>query len=558
MFCCRGKKRQAIALAGQTVRMAMTPLALSLLGVEPHPRRRNTEQHGEATVPEGLQHLSESRPTRPSRRATSYYNSFQTVCSSANDCPPPYAIATRHRPAQRRRTDFGESLPRYTCTVAAEAKVLLQLESINPLHGVSESEWREVYVVLRGTLLSFHRSKDSGPGKLLRSYTLQHAEVGLAPDTQHTVLVPQTRLAHLVPSPARRKAWQRDPDLFRPIRQHILRLRAETDQILLADSSEERIHSLISSIGAGIDISHAIDERSIPRQCTVPRRRRRQRTSQTGDLNDPALLAEQERILRDVYPAFAERTSQTRPQFDRTVTSISDEGPAESQQTSTREEDDLDLAAIREDFASPSATAPGQPGDSSHQPPGSRQATTAPSNSTNSADMMYATSPTNFNSSGKWEPPHTRTPQQVQRYVRRCMPMLLAEAVRASDVLICSGKRVKINWRMELLEEWELQPPSYKSHGFNAGLGLERTRSCSQNSAAESAAHDNAQASTSVLGGEAEDQITRAEDGLANLDLSKIASVGTMDKATPREAATPKTEQIRQPAAEIHGVVFCF
>jgi hypothetical protein len=162
--------------------------------------------------------------------------------------------------------------------------------------------------------------------------------------------------------------------------------------------------------------------------------------------------------------------------------------------------------------------------------------------------MMYATSSANFDTSGKWLPPNSRTPQQIQRYVRRCMPVLLAESVRASDVLICHGKRVKINWRMELLEEWELQPPTYKSHGFDLGLGLERTQSYSQHSSAESASQDIQQNSGSVLGGESEDQITPAEDGLANLELSKITSVATMDKATPREH--------RQP--EIHGVVFCF
>jgi hypothetical protein len=128
------------------------------------------------------------------------------------------------------------------------------------------------------------------------------------------------------------------------------------------------------------------------------------------------------------------------------------------------------------------------------------------------------------------------------------MPVLLAESVRASDILICHGKRVKINWRMELLEEWELQPPTYKSHVFDLGLGLERTQSCSQHSTAESATQDAQQNSGSVLGGESDDQITPAEDGLANLELSKITSVATMDKATPREH--------RQP--EIHGVVFCF
>lgn len=525
--------------------MNMTPLALSLLGVETQARRRQAERRRESVEQPASHHLPETRTTRSSRRATSHYSHFQTVCSPANDEPPSYASATQQRPIARREKDVGrELLPKYGCTVSAEAKLLLQLESISPLNGASESEWREVYMVLRGTLLSFHRPKDSGPGRLLRSYTLQHAEVGLAPDASHTVLVPQTKLAHLVPSSARRKAWQKDPDMFKPVRQHILRIRAETDQILLAEASEERIHSLIHGISAGIDISHSIDERSIPRQCTVPRRRRRHRTHQTGDLTDPVLLAEQERILREMYPAFAERAEQDRPGLARTVTDTSEDAPGDTAQTPAREEDEIDLSAIREDFGPPSSpTGP---------PSGPRHRATLSVNAAYNTGMMYATSSANFNTDGKWQPPNSRTPQQIQRYVRRCLPVLLAESVRASDIVICHGRRVKINWRMELLEEWELQPPSYKSHGFeSAGLGLQRTRSCSQNSTSESATQDPPHAAGSVLGGDSEDQITPAEEGLATLDLSKIASIGAMDKATPREH--------RQPAApEIHGVVFCF
>jgi hypothetical protein len=156
--------------------MTITPLALSLLGVETQPRQRPTERARESIDQDAPQQTPEARPSRSSRRATSHYNHFQTICSTANDDPPTYASAIRHKPNHERGTGIRkEVLPKYECTVNAEAKVLLQLESISPLNRVSESEWREVCVVLRGTLLSFHRAKDSGPGKLLRSYTLQHA-----------------------------------------------------------------------------------------------------------------------------------------------------------------------------------------------------------------------------------------------------------------------------------------------------------------------------------------------------------------------------------------------
>ncbi len=153
-------------LLEEQLEMTITPLALSLLGIETQSRRRHAERSRDSSDQETpLQHIPEARPSRTSRRATSHYNHFQTICSSANDDPPSYTAAIRHKPNhQQEAGPRREVLHKYECTVSAEAKVLLQLESISPLNGAAESEWREVYMVLRGTLLSFHRAKDSGPG----------------------------------------------------------------------------------------------------------------------------------------------------------------------------------------------------------------------------------------------------------------------------------------------------------------------------------------------------------------------------------------------------------
>ena len=541
----------------------MTPFALSILGMEPNIERRR-QRHGEhreeTVVPEALQNIPEIRPARPSRRVTSHFNPFQTVCSSATDSPPAYAIATRQRPNARRSLSEGnEVLPKYICSVQQEGKFLLQLESINPLHGVIESEWREVYVVVRGTLLSIHRAKDNGPGKLLRSYTLQHAEVGLATDASHTILVPQTRLANLLPAAARRRAWQKDPDLFRAVPQHILRLRAETDQILLANPSEQVIHDMVEGISAGIDISTSIDERSIPKQCTVPRRRRR-RPHFTSDITDANVIAEQERILRQMYPSLADEGPST-PRFEtRPIFAAveAESSPVERVQTSTREEDDLDLNVMREDESSGTSTSlsPHTPArhNTAVRPQVSRMTTSSSVLTSHSAEMVYATPQTNFDSiSGKWQPPHIRSPEQIRRYIRRCKPVLLAEAVRASDIIICNGKRVKINWRMELLEEWELKPPSYRSHAFDTGAPLERTKS--QGSASDSAGIITPQSSTIALAS-SDDQITPIESTLADLKLSS-APITTLEKSTSRvQQVAAKVEDAR--STEVHGVVFCF
>ncbi|KAI7526928.1 hypothetical protein KC331_g16666 [Hortaea werneckii] len=568
---------------------ALSPHAMSILGMDGNDRRAADRR--DDIVPGVIPPTPETRSARPMRRATSNYNVFQTQCTPANDLPPSYATATRHRAASVPSTTGCEQLPQYSSTVNAEAKVQMQIESINPLHGIAETDWRDVYVVVRGTLLSVYRARDVGPGRLLQSYTLQHAEIGLATDVSHTILTPLTRLAHLIPTAARRKAWSKDSSLFAAVKQSVLRLRVEADQLIFANPSEDLICDLINAISAGIDISHSLDERSIPRQCTVPRRRRRTqqpRIRNSGDLANPELVAEQERILREMFPTFAARRDQNRAasvttetqragsgqeELQRTTTNQSvEERPNEGTQRQARDDDDLDLAVMREDFAAPGTTAPVQAATTSTaRPPMSRSATDTSVASSMSDNMTYSTNPENFTTDGKWQPPHMRTAAQAQRYARRCMPVLHADAVRASDILIWHGRRVKINWRMELLEEWELSPPTYRSHGFHkakkesdqAADRLERANSTSTNS--QAASSDSPRHSRSALGSQAEsgDQIQPVENGMANLELTKINSATKETPAPPRTSTTqsPQAEAKRQEVQngeEIHGVVFCF
>ncbi|QIW98144.1 hypothetical protein AMS68_003662 [Peltaster fructicola] len=481
---------------------ALSAFALSVLSVEQAMERGPWQGRGPTATnnEESATTQTVQRPTRSTRRATSHYNSFQTHCTTDDNAPPTYATAIKQKNASRHSEEGRELLPGYSCTVSAEAKVLLNLELINPLHSLGETEWREVYIIVRGTMLSIHRVKDGVCGKHLRTYTLQHAEVGLAADTAYTVLSPNTRLAHLIPGPARQKAFKKDPRLFKAVKQHILRIRLETDQLLFAQSTEQDNHNLINAISAGIDIAQPIDERSASRQCTVPRRRRRARP-QNDDVNDPTLIAEQERLLREMYPSLV---------------------PIE-QTTPAREEEEVDVSELREESSRPAFT----------------RSSTQTSIESRSGDFP-ASDCSNFSADGKWRPPHTRTQAQCLRYIRRCMPVLLADATRASDVLIYNGRRVKINWRHESLDDWELKPPSYRSHGFNVQRpALDRSTTEQRLSQADS------------------DIITPLEEGLANLDLTKVVSgTPSMDKTTLPRSKGRRAESHNMTAMQ--GVVYCF
>jgi hypothetical protein len=571
----------------------LTSLAFSIMGMN------NTVQASNQAA--GQQSQATGLPsTRPPKRAQSYFNSFQTSCTPAQDDPPTYATATRQKPVSRRDLHAGkEVLPKYSCSVSAGATMLVNMESVSPLHNVSQSEWRDVFVEVRGTLLNFHRVKDGRPYRLLRSYTLQHAEVGLAPDAYHTVLAPNSRLAHLIPSSARQKAFRKDPQLFRAEEQFIMRLRVETDQILLAHKCEDKILEMLHAIGAGIDLAPDIDERSISKQCTVPRRRRRPATQAITDINSAAVIAEQERILQQMYPSLARDANE----HSETTTQALSSNPG----TPTREDDEIDMSAIREDFSDLAPTSTNgsslAPTTSEISRPAYSRATTASSTfSDHQQQMVYQTAPANFDSKGKWAPPHLRTSAQVRRYVRRCAPLLTLDAIRASDIVICNGKRMRINWREERLEHWRLQPPTYAAHDFTtkeqreerlqelAALHSQTSSTDNRVSTTENhttSSNSNGNNAPSSLFSETSlssshddiDAITPLEEttsAFGNLDLVKTSTIGSITsgkKTTSPTAAdlllsttTPvsrqKAREVQREnnggATEAQAVMFCF
>lgn len=462
------------------------------------------------------------------------------------------------------------------------------MESVSPLHGAAKSEWRDVYVEVRGTMLNFHRVKDGRPSRILRSYTLQHAEIGLAPDVFHTVLAPNSKLAHLIPSAARQKAFRKDPQLFRAEEQFIMRLRVETDQILLAHKSEDKILEMIHEIGAGIDLAPAIDERNISKQCTVPRRRRRPNTQTTTDINNAAVVAEQERILQQMYPSFAQGSAE---QNEPSTTSASTTPNTTPLGTPTREEDELDLSAIREDFSEGNALTQTTTSTSTTSASNSERPTYSRTVTATSIASAYETAPTNFGPEGKWQPPHLRTAAQIRRYVRRCAPLLMSDAVRASDIVICNGKRMRINWRQERLEEWLLRPPTYDAHDFAKEQQKKEDTSTVASAAAVNPAdsvsgNNNELASPRVPSSlfsessadSSHDDITPLEErseqtgGLAHLDLVKTSSAGSAKGNTDKPTATrsavaadasankQKAREVQRDnsVADAQSILFCF
>ena len=316
-------------------------------------------------------------------------------------------------------------------------------------------DWSDVYVILQGTQLNIHRLKSPSllsktrcptPGRLIRSFTLQHSEVGVASDFKKTPLTPKSPFAHLVPTSARHKLYDTDPHLFEPIREHAIRLRLETEQFLLCAGSQEDMLAWIEALCAAVDISPPLEDRSEPRYRSLPRRSRRQRVLDGSRLGENLenlsnleigrrLIAEQEEIIRQLYPHLA--TSETAPDD-------AEAGPLPPSQP---------VDADREEFDAEDVRFPSRRPDS---------ASLSRTPSQEDPEPLSEDSPRDPKEAPIVQP----SASQALRYRRRCAPVLMATSPRVSDVVMCNGQRARINTKENVLVVYTSHPPRYDAHNF--------------------------------------------------------------------------------------------
>jgi hypothetical protein len=117
------------------------------------------------------------------------------------DEPPSYdeflsSSLRRKFNVQPREDEGQETLPPYSCALSLENVFLRKTELHGAIHRAQDRNWYREVVTLQGTALTFHKFKGANlfmdgksdiavgnkRGSLLRSYNLQHAEVGVAAD----------------------------------------------------------------------------------------------------------------------------------------------------------------------------------------------------------------------------------------------------------------------------------------------------------------------------------------------------------------------------------------
>lgn len=395
-----------------------------------------------------------------------YHNTFHTHSQPQlpTASPPTYdsAISARHV-ARAREPVFAprlESPPQYTCDVHFEGFLAIRAELASPFLMSCDTNWHSVYVILQGTQLSiyrvkshhFFRSRPDTAGRLIKTYSLQHAEVGLAADWKAGELVPKSSLAKIFSTTTQERLYETDPELFEPIREWVMRLRLENEQFLLCAPTHEGMLDWIEQICSGIDISQPLEDRNEPRYRSLPRRTRRQRQIEASALRDieslnadeigRRLVAQQERLIRRLYPHLAADVPN-----ELNECSNEDRRDAEAEpeaEAGDPDADDLDPADAQEDAVEASPSRPGT---------ASRQRSAQTLRDANSRREPY---------DPKNAPPRPEmSVNAMLRFRRRCCPILLASSPRASPIIYVHGRRYQMDSQRQTLTLFELNPPRY-------------------------------------------------------------------------------------------------
>jgi hypothetical protein len=399
-----------------------------------------------------------------------YFQAFQNHSSPKIDTPPPYdEFADAPLPAPRfkvepRPEEGKERLPAYHCSIRREGIFERKVELESPFERAYDRKWSKVYVVLNNTILSIHKPKRVAPGtkgsiedetdsyicgSAIKSYTLQHTEVGAATDYK-------------------KKSF-------------VIRIRAETQQFLLSCDTVDIFMDWLEALSSGIDLALPLEERSLPKYQTIPRRRRRRRAAE--------VVQQQEEIIRQHFPqllndnqreqlAASNASSPTtgRPQTSRGSSGGIDaveesanvpdiEDTSRPQEVERAEEERLTLREFQELSLGMPTIAEAE------RRPSTADATSAAAimdNMRHIAELANnrpaSANPSSEGNTGKWRPGSRVTREAQLRFARRCMAVLTADAPRQSDYVMHGGTRYKLDYEMRtMIRDTTVEKKSEKS-----------------------------------------------------------------------------------------------
>lgn len=386
----------------------------------------------------------DNRPAKVRRLSMEEDYLYEQVMTFAQPpSPPAYHVATHgtyEGPSRKGReavlggqgspAEDEDVLPRYYCDVHMENVFQMKMEIEDAVKRAEYRNWRTMFVVLHGTALHIYGSKDKGwswsksrmhgpdvkpdnppwlrKGALERSYSLQHADVGIAADYHK--------------------------------RRYVIRIRAETDQFLISCVELETFVKWLECLFAAIDVAAPIDERDFPRDQSIPRIQRL-------------------RWLRGQYSAQATSNGGSFQQLTDSLISMPEShidsamplDPPADVEMSANGPPGIDLTNGAADIA---------PWEQYHPPTNPRQSVVPARRLSISSYHNESVEP----ETGKWRPRHLWTSTHDMVYAKLCYAVLLFKSPRKSNFVIFKGQRWHIDWSTGQMSR--VQPPLYGEPEF--------------------------------------------------------------------------------------------
>ena len=434
--------------------------------------------------PNDIDLISNPRPRTQCEisRVTGYYNSFDDALAYSKDV---FQTGGEMSSEPICLVQSAEVLPEYSCSVRIEGSLSMKVERMTPFDALESPQWSDVYVVLQGTLLEIHRIKsrkyrgkattlqDSvhSAGQLIKNYTLQHAEAGLAADHKKVELVPRSALTRLLPGPALEQLRLTEPQLFQAVKQYVVRLRLENEQLLFRFVKKEDRLIWLSKLCAAIDIAPPLEYRAEPKYHTLPRRRRRDVRTQLEDVSArvASLIEAQERFLAEHFSALQlsghEQAALHGSGTERFRVDHDDDLPSSTNQDP--DADDLDTGFVIVNAEYPTELHPNHRTaifeEENHLPEHPQLSSSITSIRSCTIDRSDMPTPTPASPGhNKFGPADPIDAARETRYQRLCQPALLFHSRRATDFIICNGQQMHIDWENQVLRPHPEPSPPYQ------------------------------------------------------------------------------------------------
>lgn len=405
-----------------------------------------------------------------------YFQAFQNHSVPKIDTPPPYdefldlPLPPSRFKIQPRPEEGSEQLPGYCCSIRREGIFERKVELESPFERAYDRKWSKVFVILNNTMLNIHKPKRVPPttkqslqdeedcyipGSIIKSYTLQHTEVGAATDYKK--------------------------------KSYVIRIRAETQQFLLSCETVDVFMDWLEALSSGIDLALPLEERSLPKYQTIPRRRRRRRAAEVVQQQEeiirqhfPQLLNDDQRVVLSASTASSPTTA--RPTTSRAssngIDSVEESANVPDIEDTTRpdaesaaDEDRLTLQEFRElsqNLEMPTIPEQRRPSTADATTGAAAAAAAFAARQLNelAINRPASANPTQDSSSGKWRPGSRVTREAQLRFARRCMAVLTADAPRQSDYVMHGGTRYKLDYEMRTMIKDSTVEKKTDKHGL--------------------------------------------------------------------------------------------